>query len=58
MALEGSLQPGEPVYEDKGVQFVVDQYSLSVMQRIAIDYHDGPYGGFTLDTGGPPAGEC
>lgn len=58
MALEGSINPGDLVYEPHGVKLILDPYTDAVSGHIYIDYVDGGARGFRIYSQRRPPNAC
>lgn len=58
MTLDGSINPGDQVFEEKGVKVVLDLYTSSVSGNLLIDYDDGPARGFRISSDRWRAHDC
>ncbi|MFO7172798.1 MAG: hypothetical protein DIU70_007520 [Bacillota bacterium] len=57
MALEGSIDADDRVFESGGARVVMDGWTAQFLEDAVLEYDDGPWGGFRL-VGGPPASSC
>lgn len=58
MALEGAIRPGDVVFEDSGLKFVLDRMVESILGPVQVDFEDGRYGGFVIKSDRVPNSSC